>query len=198
MLSYALIGAGYYLLIHSYKKYLRMIHDSESALAPNPASWSVFGLISFGNGIVLRNEVSLIILGFPFLMGTFQLLIAYFSYQKRRGRMETFDIVALLIGVLSLGAWVYLKLQGDHGNWWLPIFMIFIADAVGFYPTIRDAWRKPSADDPIAWLVFTIAGGLILLGLAFEQDTKRMDLIYPGYETLLAISTWLVLLYRRR
>ena len=76
--------------------------------------------------------------------------------------------------------------------------MIFIADAVGFYPTIRDAWKKPHSDDPATWLVFSVVGSLVLLGLAFGQDTKRMDIIYPAYETALAVSTWLVLLYRRR
>lgn len=131
-------------------------------------------------------------------MGAAQILIAYFSYQKRKGEMGSYDRSALIIGIISLGTWIYLRFHGDQGIWWLPISLIFIADAVGFFPTIRDAWMKPVDDDPTTWLVFSIVGVLVLTGLWLKGDSTMMDFTYPLYETLLAVSTWLILLYRRR
>jgi hypothetical protein len=184
--------------MYAYYAYIKMIRFSSSAVAPNPVSWLIFGLISFGNFLILWKEISYTIIAFPFIMCIAQLLIAYFSYQKRNGTMAIFDQIALIIGVVSMITWMYIKINTDHLYWWVPLILIFIADAVGFFPTIRDSWNKPHDDDPNTWRVFVIVCVCILISLLFDEKSKLVDYAYPAYELTLSVSNYLILIFRQR
>lgn len=199
VLGIVLVLLGYMILVIAYGTYIKSIYSGVE-LAPNPFSWMSFALISLGNGLILIKKIDPIVSIFPFLIGGAQMLIAYLSYKKRKrlGEIHMSDVIALMISAIALGGWIYLNFQENQENWWLPLLIMLVADVVGFYPMIRDAWRHPMKEDPKAWLIFTLVGCLVLVGLWLKGDSSDIDLIYPAYETVLAVSTWLTLLFRRR
>lgn len=189
-----IIGVGYALLIIVYILYIRGIRSGEIPPA-NPASWFIFSAISFGNAFVLWGEISPIMRVFPFIMGMAQLLIARMSSQKRDGFLELFDKLALGIGVIAVIFWVTASMNIIVMGRYFPIAMMLVADLVGFYPTVRDAWQKPAKEDIPVWGVFSIVGVIVLLGLWLERK-NGIDLVYPVYETALAVSTLATLFIR--
>jgi hypothetical protein len=193
-----LIGAGYIILIVAYWQYIKMIKDAESSVVPNPASWTVFSGISGGNAIVLWGSISLNIWAFPIIMGIAQLLIARESYKKRKSHLESADKWAIGVGLFGVGLWIYLEQTQNIQHAWMPIATLLVADGVGFWPTLRDAWKRPHEDDPVTWAIFMLVGGLVLGGLALQSTTKPLDIAYPGYELALASSVFFTLIIRRR
>jgi hypothetical protein len=188
---------GCVLLAATYIYYILSIWKGKNPPA-NPFSWMVFSAISFGTAIVLPEEVTLQIRLFPVMMAIFQLIIAGVSYSKNNeGTLERGDRIGLLIGLSGVVFWVSSSVGMISSPKWVPISAVLFADAVGFYPTIRDAWRKPNKEDIPVWGVFSIAGGLILVGV-FLSGKKGFNFLYPAYEAALAISTMLVLLVRSR
>lgn len=195
-MSQICIFIGYTLLIIAYLFYMREIR-SGSTVAPNPVSWLIFGLISLSNGVILFGKISLLILFFPFLMGIAQFTIAYLSWHKREGQIESFDISALIIGILALISWVsFQNIVPEY--WWVSVMLIFIADLVGFLPTLRDAWYHPENDDVSTWMIFSLVGILVLIGIMLDKGNTLMDMAYPLYETILALSTSCILFFRKK
>lgn len=196
MIGYFLIGSAYILLIFAYWQYISGIKRKTIPPA-NPASWFVFSSISFGNALVLWGDISPMIQIFPIVMGFAQFLIARESHKKRQGYLEPFDKGALFIGLVGVVLWVSSTLGVFHLGKSFPIIALLFADAVGFYPTIRDAWKKPNREDIPVWGVFMVVGILVLIGLWLQNKTG-LDIAYPAYETVLAVSTFLVLIFRSR
>lgn len=191
------IGAGYILLIYAYVQYIRGISLGNNPPA-NPASWWVFSAISFGNAIVLWENISPIMRVFPLVMGTAQAAIARVSYKKiPQVGLEREDKISLLVGLFGVLLWVTSSLGVIPTENWVPMVALIIADMVGFSPTIRDAWRKPSREDIPVWGIFSFTGGLVLGGLYLSGE-GGFNFLYPAYETALAISTMLVLVFRSR
>lgn len=194
-----LIGGGYVILIVAYWQYIKMIKSAGNSVTPNPASWMVFSGISAGNAIVLWEVISPMMRAFPVIMGVSQILIARESYRKRGAYLESADKWALGVGLFGVVLWIYIEQTQSHSSyWWLPIATLLVADGVGFWPTLRDAWKHPHADDPTTWAIFMLVGGLVLAGLALQSTTKPMDTLYPGYELALASSVFSILIIRRR
>ncbi len=191
-----LIVSGYVLLIVVYAKYISGIR-SGALPAANPASWFVFTAISLGNAVVLWESITPLIRFFPLVMGVSQGIIAWESKKKKTGDMEKFDKIAMIVGVGGVILWTTSTLKLIAIDEILPIISMLIADAVGFYPTIRDAWNKPSREDIPVWGVFGFVGVLVLSGLWLDGKTG-LDILYPIYETALAFSTVLVLFLRCR
>lgn len=196
MIGYFLIGSAYILLIFAYWQYILGIKRKTIPPA-NPASWFVFSSISFGNALVLWEDISPMIQIFPIVMGFAQFLIARESHKKRQGYLEPFDKGALFIGLVGVVLWISSTLGVFHLGKTFPIIALLFADAVGFYPTIRDAWRKPSREDIPAWRAFSLTGILVIAGLYLIEE-KGVNFLYPAYETALAVSTMLVLVFRSR
>ena len=192
-----LIGAGYIILIFAYWQYIKIVKNTGSGVIPNPASWAVFSAISAGNAIVLWGKISFIIWFFPIIMSLAQILIARESYKKKRGHLESSDEWALGIGLLGVILWILSKQFDNQDYSWMSVITLVMADSVGFYPTLRDAWQRPYEDDPITWFVFMLVGILVLLGLWLDPKTNSMDILYPCYELALASSVFFTLIIRR-
>ncbi len=206
-----IILTGFLLLSYVYNLY-RVGIKNFTILPANPFSWMVFSAISCGNAIVLWNSIISMMVFFPVLMMSFQLLIALESYKKKKdGHLELFDIAGLVIAIIAIVIWVLIGINilnvdqvvpvtivsmmgsiGYHSNDWIASILILIADSMGIIPTVRDMWRNPDKDTVITWSLFLLSGILILAGLYLFIGRFDVNAVYAGYETGIALIAVLV------
>lgn len=142
---------------------------------PHRVTWGVWSLISIlGVGSALQGgagwgaAVALVYL-------VLQLVVFLLSLSKRYGKPggKRYDYALAATALVVIIAWQTLG---------LPVVMAaafaVLADSIGAWPTLRDAWRMPEYEPTLVWVADFVAASLALGALGSYSFTAAA---YPGY-----------------
>lgn len=117
--------------------------------------------------------------------------IAIFVISFARGEKEITltDWMSLAGALCGIALWV----STENAFW--AVVLVTVVDALGFYPTVRKAWKKPHEETAISF--FIISSSFVLGFLALDSYTWTTAL-YPAYLALANGAFWLYLIARRR
>ena len=183
------------ILVFAYLLYIREIVKGSNTTSPNPISWTVWGLISFGFFLILKSTgattLSCIL---PLIVSIFQLVIAGACYYKRHryhNPINSWEKLALILGLVAVILWYFL--QGTY--LYISLVCLTIGDICALIPSIKNAWDKPEEDSPVTWIIFLIVTILALIGM---RDLSWVNLLYPTYEMIIALAMASILFFRRQ
>lgn len=126
---------------------------------PHIYSWLIW-TITYGIGLlgVIKGNggwgsLSLAV-GFSIVCITF---LACFKYGSKN--ITKFDTVTLIFALLAIV--VYFQLH----NPLLAVFMVTLIDFIAYVPSFRKSFYEPYSENVASWVIYTIAGLLIILSL---------------------------------
>ena len=142
---------------------------------------SIAGLL----GVLKSDSASgIIFAGIFFARATYLLFMAL---KFGTGGASKLDKYCLIIAALALLAYVI------TGNGLLAICFGILSDLIGYIPTFVKTWHKPSSEDPIFFIIESIAS----LFAVFAIWELRVDIIFPVYFLVSGLFVTL-LIYRKR
>lgn len=189
------IVIGLLILTITYIYYIYDIAKGDSETSPNPVSWTVWGVISFGFFLILQSTGAVwqsCIL--PLMVSMFQLIIAGACFYKRRelkNPISQWEMRALFFALISVVLWY--QLQSTYV--YFALFCLTIGDICALIPSLKDAWNKPEEDNPIIWFIFLVVTVLAFIGM---RELPWVNLLYPSYEMLIALAMASILFFRRQ
>ena len=102
----------------------------------------------------------------------FTFAVLFFGKNKKI-KLGIFDGIALIIGVVSVGIWFFSQ-SAMYAN-----VVLQLAVLVGFIPTVRGVLKNPKNENPIPWLMWSVAYTLSSLVVFIRWHGQLNDLVYP-------------------
>jgi hypothetical protein len=101
-----------------------------------------------------------------------QAIVAILSLRSGVRTVTTFDLVCLAGAVIAAVLWWITSLP------FLPHMLIVLIDFFAWLPTFRKTLRDPSTEDPLAWVLWTLAAVPALLNV---RTWTLYEALYPIY-----------------
>ena len=118
--------------------------------------WALAPLIAFvaelKQGVGLQSMVT-----FTAGFGPLMILVASFLHKKSVWHITTFDIVCGVLSLLGLVLWLLTR----HGN--IAIIFSIFADCLAGVPTLVKAYKDPSSESPLVFMLAAVSSLLTLL-----------------------------------
>ena len=157
---------------------------------PNLVPWFIWGLMAVLNNATYKAETGdqvkamLTTAGSVASMATFVIALAMGGMFNSISAVNT---IALAIGVCAVLVW---KLgSAKYAN-----RCILIAVVAGFVPFYKVLWMNPSAEPPLAWVLWAISTTLNVVVVGIRAH-KQSDFVMPASLALLHLVT-LALIFR--
>lgn len=99
------------------------------------------------------------------------------------------DTVFFILALFATGIWVFAKRPG------LSVVLLVTIDMLGFMPTVRKSWQKPSEETLFTWSLNGFRHGLSIVAL---KQYNVLTLLYPVAWALANIFFSLMLVLRRK
>ena len=164
---------------------------SQEASVPNAATWTLWTFLTVLNATsyaVMSGDIVKSIL--PAVSSLACILTFLFSlYKGKLSRIDPWDGIALVIGVVSGLAWWWYH-SATYAN-----LILQLAIAISFVPTYRGVWKNPAVERALPWYLWSFAYILIIIVVALRWRDQYQDLVYPV--NLLLLHAAVGLLTRR-
>ena len=141
---------------------------------PNGATWAIWSsiaLISTFSYFAASGDFWKTILPFANILlciGTFFLSLSRGKFKK----LDPTDWIAFSIGIIAAIVWK--MTEATYGN-----LVVQVAIIIGFWPTWRGVWKKPSCEKSRPWWIWTIAYGVAGTVVILRWRHQWADLLYP-------------------
>lgn len=154
------------------------IRTHQAKIRPNPTSWILWTLIGLTLLLTYKSSSAESNV-WPAVFGfTNPLLITIFLVKNREKwkKLEGFEIICLIIGLISLSFWSVYYDDRDMAQY--ALYIAILADACAAIPTVAFVWRFPKDDRPFAWTLFAIGYGLAIFAI---PESTISNFILPLY-----------------
>jgi hypothetical protein len=158
------------LYIAGYAAYIFQIHTGGSV--PNPASWSVWVILSALNAVTFWKGVKNAPAAAQFFAGAAANLTV-FAYALLAGHFSPLDGMGKAVLILCLLVPLVWKITGKatYGN--LAMGIIF---AISFIPTIQGVLENPKLEQALPWYLWTAAFFITILnGVRRRKEEHEVD-----------------------
>ncbi len=173
-----------------------IIRTWQGKIRPNPVSWLTWSLIGFALLVTYRSSgaednIWPAVSGFinPTLIS---LLLLYKGVARKK--LEWYEKTALVICLVSLGLWAYVRKSESLSSF--ALYLTMFADSWATLPTIVSVWKEPDSDRPFAWAIFGVGYGITIFAI---QEHTFANYALPIFMITAAILiTTPLALYRMR
>lgn len=159
----------------AYAIYLNQVYTGGSV--PNPATWSVWALLSILNALTFWKASKDPLATTQFFTGSVACFVVW-AYAWIAGRFLPIDTMACAVLISSVAACVVWKWKdARHAN--LVVAGILLWSS---WPTIQGAWRDGNVEQALPWYLWTSA-----FVVSFINVVRRRDRKDPRWWLLLAV-----------
>jgi hypothetical protein len=162
----------------------------QGKIHPVPTSWALWSLIGLALLLTYRSSgagSNLWPAVFGFSNPVIVLLLALRHHEKW-AKLNSLDIVCLILGVVSLAMWLCLRESRALSQY--ALYVAIAADLCAGIPTFVFFWRNPERDRPFAWFLYAV--GYFLAIFAITEHTVA-NYILPIYMTSGSLTATLLL-----
>jgi hypothetical protein len=155
---------------------------------PNAATWTLWTFLTVLNVTsyaAMSGDVVKSIL--PATSSLACILTFLFSlYKGKLSRIDAWDGIALVIGVVSGLAWWWYH-SATYAN-----LILQLSIAISFVPTYRGVWKNPAVERAFPWYLWSSAYILSIVVIALRWEGQYQDLVYPVNCLLLHVAVGLL------
>jgi uncharacterized protein len=179
----ALGGLAALAQIAAYLVYLRLFRAGK--IEPNGASWLMF---AYGTALLVflewRNEATWFELALPISCAMMSIIVAIQCF--RSNAVESVDRVEKLTFGLDLGLTIlYLVVAlfiSGHSKYAVAFLVAGnVTTFTAFAPLVRSTLHSPDREQPLPWMMWTVAYGLLFLATVSSDGFRSPELLlYPG------------------
>jgi len=112
--------------------------------------------------------------------------------KKNSARLSLTDMAIFCLGMASVFAWWWFK-SATCANMILQ-FAIFIA----FIPTYRSVWKNPMNENPVPWMIFSLAYMMLSVTVILRWHGNNFDLVFPLLGFVLHCALTFLIMLRRK
>jgi uncharacterized protein len=169
--------------ITAYLVYLRLFRVGK--IEPNGTSWLMF---AYGTALLvfleLRNGATWFELALPVACGTMSVIVSVLCF--RSNAVEPTDgVEKLAFGAdLSLTiAYLGVALVVSGHSKYAVAFLVAgnLTAFTSFAPLVRSTWHSPSREQPLPWMMWTVAYALLFASTFLSEGFRAPELLlYPG------------------
>ena len=179
---------GIAITIIGYAAYISSVFKGKTK--PHPFSWIIWATLT---AIAFFAQVSDNAGPGAWITATTALIsfaIVILAYVKNSNQEITkSDWITFLAGLSAIPLWIITQTP----LW--SVILITLIDALGFYPTFRKTWFKPSEELPLHYI---IAGLKFILALYALENFTMITALYPLSLVIMNFAFLILLYYRRK
>lgn len=153
--------------VSAYVAYFTQV--SAGGSIPNPASWSVWALLSVLNALTFWRASKDALATAQFFTGSVA-CVTVWTYSLTAGKFVPLDAKAwfvLIFCFVACAIW-YVKQSAIYAN--LVIAGIFVISSV---PTFMGVWRNSNVEQPLAWILWTTAFAVTTINVFRRTDRTK-------------------------
>lgn len=161
---------------------------------PNAATWILWTFLAGLNAssyMIMSGDLAKAatpIAGFVSCLFVLSLSI----FKGKLCQLKTFDWICLVIGIAA-GVWWWVSRNAACAN-----LLLQAAFVLSNFPTFRDVWKNPFAENPAPWLGWGLAYVLSTIVVILRWQNAWIELAYPVAALLTDGGVGFVVLLRRR
>lgn len=162
----------------------------EGKIRPVPTSWSLWSVIGLALLLSYKSsgaEANVWPAVFGFTNPTLVTILSAWR-GKEWAKPEWHEWICLVLGVISLLIWWFVRQSQDLSQW--ALFVAILADLCAAVPTFIFFRREPEGDRPFAWALFAV--GYFLAVFAITERTFS-NYVLPLYMTVGSSTATLLL-----
>jgi hypothetical protein len=169
--------------IAAYLVYIRLFVSGK--IRPNAVSWLMF---AYGTALMVflesRNDAAWFELALPTACAAMSVIVAVLCL--RRNATEPVDLVEKVTFGADLAlsiAYLLVALFVRAHSKYAVAFLIAgnITTFTSFAPMVRSTWKSPQREQPLPWLMWTFAYGLLFASTLTSEGFRSPELLlYPG------------------
>lgn len=121
--------------------------------------------------------------------GIFSFVVFFLGLKNGKRDITTSDTLFFVSALVATGVWVFAKQPT------LSVVLLVTIDMLGFVPTIRKSWHKPSEETLFTWSLNGFRHGLSIVAL---RQYNVLTLLYPIVWTAANVLFSTMLIIRRK
>jgi len=146
---------------------------------PTKSSWIIWALIGFCFLVTYRDSGAKETMWAAIAGFINPCIIAVISLKYGRVEWTKLDTMCLIGACISLTIWKVFSMPV------VALMAAIITDGFGALPTIRNVWKEPHSEKPLAWLLFSVASGINLFAI---NKWEFAIALYPLYMTIASLT----------
>jgi hypothetical protein len=180
------------IVLASYPAYIIRIWQRK--IIPNISSWTIFSILSVALCLSSNSSSggginSWVTFG-PMFGCTTTLIVALLRSNEKS--FTRFDLICLILGVLSIAFWFFTKQNRELVQF--ALYIGILADFIGILPSMNFLIKYPEKDRPAMWIIFSL--GYFFSIFAITEHTFA-NWFLPSFMVLAPALVWIPLIKYR-
>lgn len=190
-INWSLVSAAFCTVSGLYYTYLAW----RGEIHPNPVSWLIWMSSGVGMCVTAYSAEATAVFWTSVVNAatpTLVFLIVLFKLKAKVAGVDSKEKLCLFLAVCGYIVWIQYKDVPELAQY--ALYWMIIVDGIGLSSTIRQVYRDPTSDKPIAWVIFGFGFALATLEIT---DHTLANWAMPIYSVIGAIIVSIPLIWHR-